>query len=424
MVHTITEKILAQHSGKEDLSAGDIVDVSIDKVFTHDVFGPYVIDEFKKLKQERVWDNKKIVFIADHEVPACSIEARDHVHQMLRFSEEQGGIEFLIAEGICHQLMPERGYVKPGSVVLGTDSHTCTYGALGAFATGVGTTDMAAIWKKGAIWLRVPESIEIITTGELNKGVFAKDIILWLIGKFRIDGATYKAIEMKGEALKKLSLSSRLTIANMAVEMGAKNMVMEYDERVEQYLSGRLKDEDKNYTPVMADEGAVYCQREELNFSHIEPMLSGPRGVDDVKPLSRLKGKKITQAFIGSCTNGRFEDLKIASDIIKESGGKIRGSVHLIVTPASQRIYLEALEAGIIETFIRAGAVVTNSMCGFCSGNVGGVLSKDDVCIATNNRNFPSRLGHRDAQVYLASPASVAASAVTGEVTDPRIFIE
>jgi 3-isopropylmalate/(R)-2-methylmalate dehydratase large subunit len=416
MSQTLTEKILARASGQKSVSPGDIVDVSVNTAFIHDVFISGVVEEFSKLPHKKVWQPDNIVLIADHEVPAVSEWAGECYKTMLRFADAQNIKQIHIAEGVCHQLIPEKGYVGPGMVLVGTDSHTTTHGALGAFSTGIGTTEMAAVLATGKIWLKVPETIHFELSGSLAKGVYAKDIVLSMLQILGAEGATYKAIEITGSAVKNLTMADRLTICNMGVEMGAKNALFAPDENTMAYI----KESGADASCLVNVESPIYAQTIKMNLNEIKPMLAFPKGVDDVHPVEEAIGTEIHEAFIGSCTNGRYEDFVVAANIIR--GKKVPGHVRFIITPASMHIYKRLIEDGLALDFINAGAMITNPGCGLCYGKHGGVLSKTDVAIASNNRNFPGRLGHKDSQVYLASPATVAWSAVNGKISSPEVM--
>ena len=415
---TITQKILEMHSNQKDIAPGDIVSVSVDGVFSHDVFTPFVIKEFKRYKTKSVWDHNKIYFIADHEIPASTDEAGLCYREMIKFGREQN-IKTHLGDGICHQLIPESGYVMPGQIFLGTDSHTVTYGALGAFATGIGTTEMAHVWATGQIWLRVPETIKVHVTGTLMEGVLAKDLILHIISLIKSDGANYKAVEFSGSTINALSMSERFTLCNMGVEMGAKNAIIEPDEKTLRFVRERTL---LPFDVITSDQGAPYVKIVDIDASNIEPLLWSPNGIDNIIPVKEEEGLPVDQVFIGSCTNGRFEDFEIVARILRKR--KVKHGVRLIVTPASRKIYEALIDSGILKILSQAGAIITNPYCGFCMGKNGGRLSKGDVCVATNNRNFPGRLGHLDSQVFLASPLTAAVAAVEGKITDPRKFIE
>ena len=413
MSNTLTEKILARASGQKMVTPGEIVEVNVNTAFIHDVFISGVVEEFSKLPHKKVWNPDNIALIADHEVPAVSEWAGECYKTMLRFAEEQNIKRVHIAEGVCHQLIPEKGYIGPGMILVGTDSHSTTHGALGSFATGIGTTEMAAVLATGKIWLRVPETIHFELTGSLSKGVYAKDIVLTMLKILGAEGATYKSIEITGKAVENLSIADRLTICNMGVEMGAKNAIFAPDDKTMEYV--KQSKADTSFITHLKDPD--YDRTIELNLNEIRPMLAFPKGVDDIHTVDEAIGREIHEAFIGSCTNGRYEDFVVASSIIR--GKQIPKNVRLIITPASMDIYKRLIKDGIAMDFVDAGAMITNPGCGLCYGKHGGVLSKTDVAIASNNRNFPGRLGHKDSQVYLASPATVAWSAVNGKITDP-----
>jgi len=413
----IIEKILANASGKREVSSGEIVEASIDAAMIHDLTGPLAIKSFRKIGAKKVWDNKRIVVILDHIVPASSVISAN-LHRIVRnFVEEQNIENFYDVGrgGVCHQVMPEKGHVRPGEVIVGADSHTCTYGAFGAFATGIGSTEMAAVFATGKLWFRVPEVIKVNVTGKFRKLVTAKDLTLNIVGKIGADGAIYKGLEFRGSTIRNLSVDGRMVLCNMAVEMGAKAGIIEPDEKTLDYVKGRT---DKPVKPVKSDLDAAYEKGLDVDVSDLEPQVAVPHSVDNVKPVSEVEDTEVDQAFIGSCTNGRLEDLRSAARVLK--GKKIAGGVRLIVIPASQEIYLNALNEGLIKTFMEAGATIGNPNCGPCLGGHMGLMAEDEVCISSSNRNFVGRMGSTKSYVYLASPATVAASAITGKITDPR----
>ena len=412
----ITEKILAKSSGKKKVQPGDIVDATVDMVMVHDLTGPLAIEAFKCIGISKVWDNKKIVIILDHQVPAESVKAAE-LHKMLRFFAKEQGIRFYDVGrgGICHQVMPEKGHVVPGTVMVGADSHTCTYGAFGAFATGIGSTEAAAVFATGKIWLKVPETIRIKVHGKFKRFVTPKDLILSLIGKVRADGATYKAVEFTGSTIRGMSMAGRMTLCNMTVEMGAKNGIVEPDESTLKFLEGRVK---KPFETLKSDVGTAYERVMEFDVSGLEPTVACPASVDNVKLASELSNVTVEQAFIGSCTNGRIEDLRLAAEVMK--GKKVKDGVRTLVIPASQEVYRQAVKEGLVEIFTDAGALVCGSACGPCLGGHIGLLAAGETCVSTSNRNFIGRMGSTQASVYLASPVTVAASALTGRITDPR----
>ena len=413
----IVEKILARASGEKRVEPGQIVDARVDKAMMHDLTGPRVIDSFREIGVERVWDPDRIVIIFDHDVPPSTIKAAELQRKVRSFAREQGIRNFydIGRGGVCHVVMLEKGHVKPGELIVGADSHTVTYGALGAFATGVGATDMAAVLATGSIWLRVPESIRFEVSGKLPKLVFAKDLILHVIGMIGASGATYKAMIFAGEAVRSLGIDGRATICNMSIEAGAKAGIVEPDEKTIQYVRERTAEP---FDPIKSDEDAEFSETYEIDASKLEPLVALPPRVDDVKPASELSGVEIDQGFIGTCTNGRLDDLRAAAEILK--GRKVKEGVRLIIIPGSQEVYRRALEEGLLKVFVEAGAIVGAPGCGPCIGISRGVLADGETCISSANRNFVGRMGSPKAKIYLASPATVAASAITGRITDPR----
>jgi len=415
----ISEKILAKASGKNTVTSGEIVDANVDMVMVHDLTGPLAVEAFKRIGINHVWDNKKVVIILDHQVPAESVKAAE-LHKMLRkFAKDQGIRLYDVGKGgICHQVMPEKGHVIPGTLMVGADSHTCTYGALGAFATGIGSTEAAAVFATGKIWLRVPEAIKINVQGRFRKYVTPKDLILTIISKVGAGGATYKSIEFAGSTIREMSMAGRMTLCNMTVEMGAKNGIIEPDEITRKFLEGRTAKPLASFENLKSDADASYEKVMDFDVTSLEPQVACPSSVDNVKPASELSGVPVEQAFIGSCTNGRIEDLRLAAQILK--GKRVKNDVRTLVIPASQEVYLQALKEGLIEIFTDAGALVCGSACGPCLGGHIGLLASGEACVSTSNRNFIGRMGSTEASVYLASPATVAASAITGRITDPR----
>ncbi len=414
----ITEKILAKASGKKVVHPGEIVDANVDMIMVHDLTGPLAVEAFKKIGVQKVWDNKKAVVILDHQVPAESVKAAELHKTMRQFAKDQKLRIYDIGRGgICHQVMPEKGHVVPGTVIVGADSHTCTYGAFGAFATGIGSTEAAAVFATGKIWLKVPEAIKVNVTGEFQDFVTPKDLVLSIIGKMSVDGAIYKSAEFTGPTIKDMSIAGRMTICNMAVEMGAKNGIIEPDETTRKFLEGRVK-KLPNFESLKSDKDAVYERTIEFDVSKMEPQVACPSSVDNVKPVSEVGNMQIEQAFIGSCTNGRIEDLRLAARVLK--GKRVKDGVRALVIPASQEVYKQALSEGLLEIFTDAGAIVCGSACGPCLGGHIGLLAAGEACVSTSNRNFIGRMGSTLASVFLASPATVAASAITGKITDPR----
>ena len=413
----IIEKILANASGKQEVSPGEIIEASIDVAMTHDLTGPLAIKSFREIGAKKVWNNNKVVVILDHLVPASSIISANLHRTVRKFVEEQNIKNFYDVGrgGVCHQVMPEMGHVRPGEVIVGSDSHTCTYGAFGAFATGIGSTEMAAVFATGKLWFRVPEVIKVDVTGKFQKLVTAKDLTLNIVGKIGADGAIYKGLEFGGSTIREMSIDGRMVLCNMAVEMGAKAGIIEPDKKTVDYVKARTN---KPFKPVKSDPDSVYEKIVDVDVSDLEPQVAVPHSVDNVKPVSEVEGIVVDQAFIGSCTNGRLEDLRSAAQILK--GKKISRRVRLIVIPASQEIYLNALNEALIKTFMDAGATIGNPNCGPCLGGHMGIMADGEACISTSNRNFIGRMGSTKSFVYLASPATVAASAITGKITDPR----
>ena len=406
---------MAKASGKTGVSPGDIVDANVDMVMVHDLTGPLAIEAFKRIGVKNVWDNKKVVMILDHQVPAESVRAAE-LHKMLRVFAKEQNIRFYDVGrgGVCHQVMPEKGHVIPGTVMVGADSHTCTYGALGAFATGIGSTEAAAVFATGKIWLKVPETIKINVEGEFKPYVTPKDLILSIIGRVGADGATYKAAEFTGSTIRAMNMAGRMTLCNMTVEMGAKNGIVAPDEITRKFLKDRVSEP---FETLESDVDAEYEKVIEFDVSNLEPMVACPSSADNVKIVSEVDAT-IEQAFIGSCTNGRIEDLRLAAQVMK--GKAVKDSVRALVIPASQEVYRQAVKEGLVEIFTDAGALVCGSACGPCLGGHIGLLAADETCVSTSNRNFIGRMGSTQASVYLASPATVAASALMGRITDPR----
>lgn len=415
----ISEKILANASGKPAVKVGEIVDVTVDVIMVHDLTGPLAIKAFKKIGVSKVWNNKKVVIILDHQIPAESVKMAE-LHKMLRkFAAEQGIRLYDVGEGgICHQVMPEKGYVTPGSLIVGADSHTCTYGAFGSFATGIGSTEAAAVFATGKLWLKVPETIRFNVEGKFSKYVTPKDLVLHIIGKVGVDGAIYKSVEFTGETMQDMSISGRMTVCNMAVEMGAKNGIVAPDATTRKFLESRVPKGEMHVEHWQSDADAKYEKTVKINVSNLEPQIAVPSSVDNVKPISKVGEVAVNQAFIGSCTNGRIEDLQVAAKILK--GKKVKAGVRALVIPASQEVYAQAVKEGLVEVFTEAGALMCGATCGPCLGGHIGLLASGEVCVSTSNRNFVGRMGSPEANVYLASPAVVAASAVTGKLTDPR----
>jgi 3-isopropylmalate/(R)-2-methylmalate dehydratase large subunit len=415
--YTLTEKILMKNTGKSSIKSGELITVKADRVMVHDIFAPFVIEKFREMGFEKVWDPDKIVFVYDHLVPTSFIEDFRHHKIGDAFAAEQAIKAVHRADGVCHQLMPELKYVVPGQVTFGTDSHTTTYGAVGAFATGIGYTEMAAIFGTGELWIKVPPTIKFNINGELPEGVFAKDIILRIIGDIGADGATYKAMEFGGSTVEGLSVAGRMTLCNMAVEAGAKVGVIAPDEKT--FAFSRVDKSD--YQNLKSDVDAYYEKVFEYDASTFQPVVACPSNVDNIKNVEAVVDTAIDQGFIGSCTNGRLEDLEIAARILK--GRKIAPYTKLIVTPASRSIYAEAAKKGIIGILVEAGAIVNPPACGLCCGRSGGIVSDGERVIATNNRNFLGRMGGPKSEIFLASPATVAAAVLEGKIVDPRKYV-
>jgi 3-isopropylmalate/(R)-2-methylmalate dehydratase large subunit len=414
---TIAEKILSKKSG-EDAYANDIVVADVDFRMGQDGTSPLAIRAFQAMKGKGVSAPESAALVIDHSSPS-PLEGVSALHTMMRgFAREQGITLYDIGEGVCHQLLPEKGHVGPGSLVVGADSHTCTYGALNAFATGVGSTDLAAALISGKMWFKAPETIKFICRGTLPPGVYSKDLILFLINEVGADGATYMAAEYTGEAIRQLSVEARFTISNMAIEMGAKAGLMDADQKVMEWVRAHS---DQRFEAVGSDIDASYYAVKEYDVSGLVPFVAKPHRVDNGAPVDEVAGTPIQQAVLGTCTNGRLEDLSIAARILE--GRKVHPDVRLIVAPASRRIYLEAMDAGVLKTLVQAGAAVVTPGCGPCVGTHNGIPSDGENVISTANRNFKGRMANNKAFIYLASPATVAASAVKGEIADPREFL-
>ncbi len=413
----ITEKILAKASGKKSVHPGEIVDANVDVVMIHDLTGPLAVGSFKKIGTQIVWDNKKVVVILDHQVPAESVKAAELHKTMRNFAKTQKLAFYDVGRGgICHQVMPENGHVLPGNVIVGADSHTCTYGAFGAFATGIGSTEAAAVMATGKIWFKVPSTIKVDVSGKFKKYITPKDLILTIIGTLGVDGAIYRAAEFTGPTIRNMSMAGRMTLANMAVEMGAKNGIIAPDEVTAEFLDGRVK-KLPDFKKLQSDKAAEYERTVEFDVSKMEPQVACPSSVDNVKPVSEVGDVPIDQAFIGSCTNGRLEDLQIAAKVMK--GKKLKDGVRALIIPASQAIWKQADEEGLLRIFADAGAIVCGSACGPCLGGHIGLLAAGETCVSSSNRNFIGRMGSSQANVYLASPAVVAASAIAGKIVSP-----
>lgn len=414
---TMTQKILAAHAGLDEVRAGQLIKADLDLVLGNDITTPVAVTEFKKIGMDSVFDKKKVVIVPDHFTPNKDIKAAEQCKYIREFAAEKD-IEnyFEIGEmGIEHALLPEKGLVAAGHLVIGADSHTCTYGALGAFSTGVGSTDMAAGMATGKGWFKVPQAIKFELTGKPSPWVSGKDIILHIIGMIGVDGALYQSMEFCGDGVAELGMDDRFTIANMAIEAGGKNGIFPVDQQTIEYMDAHT---DKEYTVYRADDDAEYVKTYTLDLSSIRPTVSFPSLPDNTRTIDEVGDVKINQVVIGSCTNGRISDLRSAAKILE--GRKVAKGVRTIIFPATQKIYLQAMEEGLVEIFIKAGAAVSTPTCGPCLGGHMGILAKGERAVSTTNRNFVGRMGHPESEVYLASPAVAAASALTGKISSPE----
>ena len=416
MGKTMAEKILAKAVGAKDVSPGDLLDVPPHVAMSHENAG-LVSKEFKKIGVSEVWDKDRIVIIFDHRVPAESAKTAEGHKAVREFVKAQGIKNFFdINTGICHQVLPEKGFCRPGEILVGTDSHTTTHGAFGTFSTGIGATEMAAVWATGKLWLMVPDTIKIDVKGSFRPGVYSKDLILYLIGQLRADGADYKSVEFYGKAIEEMTIASRMVLTNLAMEMGAKSALITPDQKVADFVKSVTT---KPFEMIGADKNATYVQTVRIDLDEIPPQIACPHGVDNVKPVKDLAGTQIHQALLGSCTNGRLEDLEVGAKFLE--GKRIHPDVRMIVIPASWSVYREALSKGILTTYIDAGAVILNPGCGPCLGAHQGLLAPGERCISSTNRNFKGRMGSTEAEVYLASPATVAVSAIAGKISVPEV---
>ncbi|NWF96226.1 MAG: 3-isopropylmalate dehydratase large subunit [Candidatus Thorarchaeota archaeon] len=419
---TLAEKILTAHSSDKRAVAGDIVEASVDLLMVHEVLGSRILPILEEMGLERVWDPDRVLVVNDHWAPASDIKSAEIHKRNRRFVREQGITHFCDVDcGICHQVLPELGLVAPGDLVVGSDSHSTAYGAFNAFSTGLAATDCATILATGRCWFRIPETIRIELNGTPGKMIMSKDIILKIIGDMGVEGANYQSIEFHGSVVDRMTVDSRMTMTNMVVEAGAKCGLMPISQNVKAWMTEYAPS--RSWTQVEPDSDAEYCERVEIDVGHDigEPMVAAPHSPANVRPVSELEGTPIDQAFIGSCTNARLEDLEIAARVLR--GKRVHEGTRLIVTPASRLTYRRALDRGIISDLHNAGAVVTNPTCGACVGGHLGVLASGEVCISSTNRNFRGRMGSPEAEIYLASPATVAASAVAGAIKDPRSVI-
>ncbi len=422
MGNTLAEKIIGEHTGSGDVSSGEVVIVKVDYTFTHDAAGPLLISQLSRMNgrkpsEVRASEQKSIFFI-DHAVPAPTKELANDQQLVRSYAVQNSLVLSDAGNGICHQVMAE-DYAAPGNLIVGTDSHTCTEGGLCAFSTGMGATDVAVAMKLGKTWLRVPESIKVNIAGRLARGVYAKDLILKIISMLGTDGATYKSLEFSGSAIDELDVYGRLTLANMSVECGAKTGLVQSDLRTKNYLEefGRVE----SWRELYPDDGASYETEVSLNASELEPQVAVPNSPDNVRQISEVKDVRVDEVFIGSCTNTRIEDMRVVERIFRKNE-KAKG-LKLIVTPSSRKVYIKCIEEGIVDSLIRAGAIVTPPGCGVCFGALGGIPADGDVIFSSSNRNFPGRTGNPKAQTYLGSPATAAATAINGRITDPRDFL-
>ncbi len=417
MPQTIAEKILAAHSGRHTVEAGELLNVKVDIAMANDITGPPAIAEFRRLGVERVWDDDRAVLVNDHFCPAKDIPSATNAKRMREFAREQGVGHFYEGGnmGIEHALLPEQGVVGPGEVVIGADSHTCTYGALSCFSCGVGHTDMAVAWATGEVWMKVPQSLKIVLKGRRRRWVVGKDVILHIIGRIGVEGANYMSMEYCGDGVADLTMADRLTIANMATEAQAKVGLFPFDERTREFVTGRIN---RPFTAYEADPGARYADTLEVDLGQLEPVVAVPFLPSNVKPVREVPDVTIDQAFIGACTNGLLADLRIAAEVLK--GKKVHPYVRCYVVPATPTIYQQALDEGLVSIFLEAGATMGPPTCGPCLGGHMGVLAAGERCVSTSNRNFRGRMGHPDSEVYLASPAVAAASAIKGRIAHPE----
>ncbi len=418
MGKTLAEKIIAAHSDQAEVSAGDLVTVDVTVVMANDITAPIAIEAFNAVGVGEVYNPDNIMLVPSHFAPNKDIKSAEQTRTLATFAEAQALTHrFQVGRaGIEHVVLPERGLVLPGDLVIGGDSHTCTYGAVGAFATGMGSTDIAVAMATGKTWLRVPETMKFVYYGQRQRWVYGKDMILRTIGEITVDGALYRSMEFTGMGIADLPMSDRLTMTNMVIEAGGKCGFMPFDEVTQAYVEPRAT---RPYTPYFADDDAEYCSVHEFDLSTMEPQVACPYSPDNVHPISQIKPEKVDQVFIGSCTNGRFEDLAIVADILQQTGREFHPDVRVMIIPGSQAVYLDALRQGWIELFTLAGAAVSVSTCGPCLGGHMGVLAGEEVCVSTSNRNFRGRMGHRDARVFLANPAIAAASAIMGRLAHP-----
>ncbi len=420
MAMTITEKILAAHCGEQNVKPGMLINARLDLIMCHEVTTPPALTMLAEHGMgDMVFDTEKIVVTPDHFQPAKDIKSAE-LHKRLDDWCKKKQIKYyypLGRAGVCHALLPEQGHIRPGELIIGGDSHTCTYGAFGAFSTGVGSTDVAAGIAKGELWFKVPESIKFVLNGKLSERVYSKDVIIAIITRIGTDGARYRAMEFVGDALKHMSMEARMTITNMAIEAGGKNGIMEVDDVTREYLTGRLKGK-TDYTEYTSDSDAEYLAVEEFDCGKLEPMVAMPHLPGNGKAIGEVAGLEMDQCYIGSCTNGRIEDLRIAAEIMK--GKKV--AIRTIIVPATPEIWKQAADEKLFDVFYEAGCVISAPTCGACLGGFMGILAAGEKCVSTTNRNFVGRMGSPKSEVYLASPATAAASAIEGKLTDPRKY--
>ena len=417
---SISDQIFAQHAGKKKVESGEFIECDIDLVMVHEQLGGRIAPEYAKLNQSKIWDPAKVFFILDHWVPPPDVRAAK-MHQVANNFAQKYKFKWNMGQnlGICHQVLPELGFSQPGNLIVGSDSHTTTYGAFNCLSTGIGATDVSVVFSTGRLWFKVPETIRISFEGSLAPKSMGKDVALSLLNKFRTDGAIYQGFEFGGTGLENLSIAGRMSIANMVVEMGAKCGIFESDQLLQQWLNAHTHPSytSPNSKIITPKKDSNYCRNISINLEDIPPLVAKPYSPDNVVPVEELGHIEIDEAFLGSCTNGRLEDLRVAAQIVK--GKTVKTSVKFIIIPASRQIYLDALREGLIEVFVRAGGVVEYPSCGPCIGGHMGVLGPNEICVSTSNRNFKGRMGHPDSQSYLASPAVVAASALRGYITIP-----
>ncbi|MCD6204361.1 MAG: 3-isopropylmalate dehydratase large subunit [Candidatus Marinimicrobia bacterium] len=421
MGNTITEKILAAHCGRDSVKPGELINAEIDVIMCHDVTTTPAIDMLAEKGLSKVAYPERVVIMPDHFVPNKDIKSAEMVARIRRWAREQGIEKFydLGRHGVCHALLPEQGHVKPGTTIICGDSHTSTHGALGAFSTGIGSTDLAAALATGELWFKVPETMLFRLSGKLGKGVYAKDVILEIIRRIGVDGALYKAMEFTGELIDALSVESRMTICNMAIEAGGKSGIINPDQKTTDYVKART---DEPFEIYQSDPDAEYCQIIEIDVSNLEPLVAFPHLPSNGQPVSQVPDIPVDQAYLGSCTNGRIEDLRVAAEILK--GKKVARNTRMIVVPATTEIWKQANREGLLDIFMNAGATVSTPTCGACLGGHMGILAAGERCISSTNRNFVGRMGSPKSEVYLGSPATVAASAIEGKIADPRKYLQ